>query len=98
MGRGIAFSSFDLSIWLCGDGETRVVDFSKAVVVENRISAPEKPLYCVWRWQMPIKQVDVKQASISTQLTPEELEAFKKRGGVKAARESGIIIEVVANV
>ena len=40
----------------------------------------------------PIKQVDVKQASVSYQLTPEELEAFKKRG-LKAARESGFILE-----
>ena len=45
----------------------------------------------------PIKQVDVKQESISYQLTPEQLEAFKKRG-IAAARESGVIIEGGDNV
>ena len=44
-----------------------------------------------------IKQVDVKQESISYQLTPEQLEAFKKRG-IEAARESGVIIEGGDNV
>jgi hypothetical protein len=41
----------------------------------------------------PIKQVDVKQESVSYQLTPEEIKEFNKRG-IEAARESGIIIEV----
>jgi len=45
----------------------------------------------------PIKQVDVKQASVSTQLTPEELKAFTKRG-IEAAREAGIIIKGYDNV
>jgi len=40
----------------------------------------------------PIKQVDVKQESVSYQLTPEQLKAFTKRG-IAAARESGVIIE-----
>lgn len=35
-----------------------------------------------------VKLIDVRQASISTQVTPEELEAFKNRG-MKAMREAG---------
>ena len=45
----------------------------------------------------PIKQVKVEQASISTQLTREELEAFRKRG-IEAVRESGIVIKGYDNV
>lgn len=36
----------------------------------------------------PVKQIDVRQSSISTQLSPEDLETFRKRG-TEAMREAG---------